>query len=144
MITGITAKLTFGNDKKKVGYVTNWTVESSREMLEINTLGSVDKEILPSLSDWSASAEGVLAFSESDANQSALISELSAGNEIAFEFVLETISDGGVEQIKSGFRSKALIESVTIDASAGELPGISISIVGTAPLEFVEYPTAAN
>lgn len=140
MITGVTAKLTLNN--AKIAYISGWSVDNSREMLEISTLGMTDKEYLPGIKDWSASAEGLLAFTDNegnDSNQKSLIESMKNGEIVKFEFVLDTVNDNGVEKIKNGFEGNALIESLSIEASAGELTKISISIVGVDELKFVEY-----
>ena len=45
--TGLTAKLTI-NDKQ-VAYISNWSVDETRDTIEITQLGSKEKEIKPSL-----------------------------------------------------------------------------------------------
>lgn len=140
MITGVTAKLTLEN--KKIAYITGWTVDNTREMLEISTLGMTDKEVLPGVKDWSASADGLLAFTDADgnnSNQKAIIDAMKNGEVVKFEFVLDTEIVNNTERIKNGFEGSALIESVSIEASASELPKISISIAGVGELLFVEY-----
>lgn len=135
MYTGITAKLTM--EDKNVAYITNWSVENTCETLELTTLGSRDKEVLPSLTDWSASAEGYASFTNSE-NSDALYKAMEEGTPIQFEFALETERVGDVEKVKSGFKGQALIESLSLKASAGEYPAVSISIVGVEPLAFIE------
>lgn len=140
MITGVTAKLTLEN--KKIAYITGWTVDNTREMLEISTLGMTDKEVLPGVKDWSASADGLLAFTDADgnnSNQKVIIDAMKNGEVVKFEFVLDTEIVNNTERIKNGFEGSALIESVSIEASASELPKISISIAGVGELLFVEY-----
>lgn len=139
MITGVTAKLTL-NDAK-IAYISGWSIDNSREMLEISTLGMTDKEFLPGVKDWSASAEGLLDFTYNggeNTNQKSIIESIKNGEIVKFEFVLDTVNDNGVEKIKNGFEGTALIESVTIEAGAGELAKISISIVGVSELKFIE------
>lgn len=140
MITGVTAKLTLGNEK--IAYITGWTVDNTREMLEIATLGMTDKEVIPGVKDWSASADGLLAFTDANSNnsnQKAIIDAMKNGEIVKFQFVLDTEIVNNIEKIKTGFEGSALIESVSIEASAGELPNISISIAGVGELAFVEY-----
>lgn len=135
MYTGITAKLTMKD--KNVAYITNWSVENTCETLELTTLGSKNKEVLPSFTDWSATAEGYASFANSN-NSDALYAAMENGEPIKFEFALETETVGEVEKVKSGFKGQALIESLSLKASAGEYPAVSISIVGVEPLEFIE------
>lgn len=140
MITGVTAKLTLGNEK--IAYITGWTVDNTREMLEIATLGMTDKEVIPGVKDWSASADGLLAFTDANSNnsnQKAIIDAMKNGEIVKFQFVLDTEIVNNIEKIKTGFEGLALIESLAIEASAGELPNISISIAGVGELAFVEY-----
>ena len=73
---GITGRLTILIDNQKnekntgnyvgtpVAYISNWSVEETRDVVEITQLGEKSKEILPSLLYWSASAEGAADFSD--------------------------------------------------------------------------------
>lgn len=138
MYTGITAKLTMKNNA--VAYITNWSVENTCETIELTMLGSEDKEVLPSFTDWSASAEGYASFTGIQSSD-VLYEAMENGVPVKFEFALETERVNDVEKVKTGFSGYALIESLSLKASAGEYPTVSISIVGVQPLEFIENVT---
>lgn len=135
MYTGITAKLTMKNNA--VAYISNWSVENTCETIELTTLGLEDKVVLPSFTDWSASAEGYASFT-GEGNSDALYEAMDSGTPVKFEFALETETVNSVEKVKTGFAGRALIESLSLKASAGEYPAVSISLVGVEPLEFIE------
>lgn len=138
MYTGITAKLTMKNNA--VAYITNWSVENTCETIELTMLGSEDKEVLPSFTDWSASAEGYASFTGIQSSD-VLYEAMENGVPVKFEFALETERVNDVEKVKTGFSGYALIESLSLKAAAGEYPTVSISIVGVQPLEFIENVT---
>lgn len=144
MISGITARLMFKSGN--VAYITNWSIDNSRELIEVNSLGNIDKEVAPGVSDWTASAEGVLAFKDGvdeTLGQAAIVKAMEDGELVSFNFVLDTKIVDNNTVPNYYFTGVAIIESVSISASVGELPNISISISGTSKLEFATPPTAA-
>jgi predicted secreted protein len=121
MYTGLTGKVTI--DGKDVAYISNWSVEDTTDIIEITTLGDVNKKKLAGPQSWSASAEGAVCFNE--ATHLELFSAKKAGKEVSVAFFL----DGNTKFLGKGF-----IESLSVDLSAEDKGNISISISGNGAL----------
>ncbi len=128
---GITGRLTILNDSQKnetstdkyvgtpVAYISNWSVEETRDVVEITMLGNKSKEIMPSLLYWSASAEGAADFT--DGAQQALRKAMVEGQLVNVRFYLDknTYLDG-----------TAYVTSFSVNISAEDKGGVSISLTG--------------
>lgn len=133
---GITGRLTILNDNQKnekttgnyvgtpVAYISNWSVEETRDVVEITQLGEKSKEILPSLLYWSASAEGAADFS--DGAQQAFRKAMTDGTPVNVRFYLdsETYLDG-----------TAYVTAFSVNISAEDKGGVSISLTGSGELK---------
>lgn len=128
MYTGLTAKLEIKTGSEAaaatVAYVSNWSVEETRDIIEVTKLGSKAKEKKPSLYSWTASAEGTVDFG-STTNQKAFRDAMIAGTPISVTFYLD-------ETVK--FSGTAYIESMSVDISAEDKGNISISLNGDGEL----------
>lgn len=128
MYTGLTAKLEIKTGSEAaaatVAYISNWSVEETRDIIEVTKLGSKAKEKKPSLYSWSASAEGTVDFG-STTNQKAFRDAMIAGTPISVTFYLD-------ETVK--FSGTAYIESMSVDISAEDKGNISISLNGDGEL----------
>ena len=128
MYTGLTAKLEIKTGSEAaaatVAYISNWSVEETRDIIEVTKLGSKAKEKKPSLYSWSASAEGTVDFG-SMTNQKAFRDAMIAGTPISVTFYLD-------ETVK--FSGTAYIESMSVDISAEDKGNISISLNGDGEL----------
>lgn len=128
MYTGLTAKLEIKTGAEAaaatVAYISNWSVEETRDIIEVTKLGSKAKEKKPSLYSWSASAEGTVDFG-STTNQKAFRDAMIAGTPISVTFYLD-------ETVK--FSGTAYIESMSVDISAEDKGNISISLNGDGEL----------
>ncbi len=128
MYTGLTAKLEIKTGSEAaaatVAYVSNWSVEETRDIIEVTKLGSKAKEKKPSLYSWTASAEGTVDFG-STTNQKAFRDAMIAGTPISVTFYLD-------ETVK--FSGSAYIESMSVDISAEDKGNISISLNGDGEL----------
>ncbi len=135
MYTGLTAKLSYVTSEVKeentvsaervIGYISNWSVEETRDTIEVTRLGQMEKEIKPSLYSWTASAEGAADFSEG--GQKELRSAMFEDKEITVKFYL----DG-----ETCLTGKAYVTSFSTDISAEDKGNVSISLTGTGKLEF--------
>ena len=128
MYTGLTAKLEIKTGSESaaatVAYISNWSVEETRDIIEVTKLGSKAKEKKPSLYSWTASAEGTVDFGTS-ANQKAFRDAMLNGTSVTVTFYLD-------ETVK--FSGTAYIESMSVDISAEDKGNISISLNGDGEL----------
>lgn len=120
--TGLTAKLTI--DGKDVAYISNWSVDETRDTIEVTELGSKHKKVLPSLLYWSASAEGTADFTTSSA-QRTIREAMVNGDEVAVKFYLDSTTY---------LEGKAVINSFSVNISAEDKGGVSISLTGSGAL----------
>lgn len=133
---GITGRLTILSDSQKnekssgnyvgtpVAYISNWSVEETRDVVEITQLGAKTKEILPTLLYWSASAEGAADFS--GGAQQALRKAMTEGTLVNVRFYLDknTYLDGS-----------AYVTAFSVNISAEDKGGVSISLTGNGGLK---------
>lgn len=120
--TGLTAKLTVGGNT--VAYISNWSVEETREAIEITKLGSMTKEIVPSLYSWTASAEGTADF-DTDTSQTAIRQAMINGEFVEVKFYLSE---------NKYMTGTALVNSFSVNISAEDKGGVSISLTGQGSL----------
>lgn len=132
MYTGLTAKLTV--DGITIGYISNWSVEETRDTIEATELGKKEKTILPSLYSWTASTEGTADFANK--GQKALREAMLGGKQIEVKFYL---SD--TDEIRHYFNGKAYVTSFSTDISADDKGNVSISLTGDGALEFADGAT---
>lgn len=124
MYTGLTAKLTINNSTTAVAYISNWSVDETRDIVEVTRLGEKTKEIAPTLYYWSASAEGMADFATPDA-QIAIREAMLAGTKIDVKFYLDN------DTYLSG---KAFVNTFSTNISAEDKGGVSISLTGSGEL----------
>jgi len=108
ILDGAAARTADGYQGTPVAYISNWSVEETRDVVEITQLGEKSKEILPSLLYWSASAEG------------------ADGTPVNVRFYLdsETYLDG-----------TAYVTAFSVNISAEDKGGVSISLTGSGELK---------
>lgn len=123
LYTGVTGyiKIGTGNDAVRVAHMSSWEVELSKDIIEVVSFGNTYKEKVPSIKDWSASADGAVDF-DTDAGQRGLVEAFENGTLLTFGFgITEDIFMEG-----TGY-----IESLTItDESDGNVT-CSISVAGS-------------
>lgn len=124
ILDGAAARTADGYQGTPVAYISNWSVEETRDVVEITQLGEKSKEILPSLLYWSASAEGAADFS--DGAQQALRKAMTDGTPVNVRFYLdsETYLDG-----------TAYVTAFSVNISAEDKGGVSISLTGSGELK---------
>lgn len=141
MYSGLTAKLSIvkGKDAQNkeilsdICYISNWSVEETRDIIEITKLGLKNKEKMPSLYSWSASADGTADFA--DDGQKQLRTAMKDGKLVNIKFYLDDGSTSGKIVYLTG---EAYIESMSIDISAEDKGNISISLSGIGELDLPE------
>lgn len=122
MYTGLTAKLKIGENT--VAYISNWSVEETRDIIEITKLGSKNKEKMPSLYSWSASADGTADFTTGSGHKE-LRDAMVAGTKVEAKFYLNDTTF---------LTGSAYVESLSMDISAEDKGNISISLSGEGDL----------
>lgn len=122
MYTGLTAKLSVGG--KDIAYISNWSVEETRDTVQVTKLGSKLKETYPTTYGWSASAAGAADFATLS-GQAELRRAMLEGREVEVKFYLSETDrlDG-----------KALVNSFSVDISAEDKGNVSISLTGCGEL----------
>lgn len=122
MYTGLTAKLTIGENT--VGYISNWSVEETRDTIEVTQIGQKNKEIYPTLCYWTASAEGTADYA-SDGSQKALRDAMIGGQAVQVKFYLNETDY---------FSGTAYVTAFSTDISAEDKGNVSISLTGSGAL----------
>jgi len=146
MYTGLTGKLTI--DNVPVAYVSNWSVDDTRELIEVSELGKKHKQKIAGQVSWTASADGTICFGTAGVTgHKALFDAMHSGSEVRCEFFLfdngkvenAPASNAGVHSkpgVNVSFCGMGLIESLSIDLSAEDKGNISISISGVDELKY--------
>lgn len=131
MYTGLNGYLKA--DGEKIAYISNWSVEETKDMLEVTSLGSdavgklAAKDKIPTLYSWSASASGAADFATGKGHRELREKMLSGGAvEVGFYLDGETVFLSGT----------AVIESMSLDISAEDKANISISLQGIGKLAY--------
>lgn len=131
--SGITAKIVVGSGEgTQVAYISNFSIEETKDILEITKLGSPTKEKIASMYSWTASADGTADF-ETDVAQTTLRNAMISGTPVTVKFYL---SDSRT------LTGEALVESMSIDLSAEDKGNISISLSGSGALTMNAAPQA--
>lgn len=137
MYTGLTAKLELkakgDSAAATVAYISNWSVEETRDVIEIVRLGEKAKEKVPAGYSWSASAEGTADFSDASA-QSKFREAMLSGDKVSVTFFLNDTTK---------LTGNAYVESFSLDISAEDKGNISISLNGDGELQ-ASFATAAQ
>lgn len=123
LYTGVTGYIKFGSGvaNQDVAHMSTWEVELSKEIVEVVSFGRSYKEKVPSIKDWSASAEGAADF-DAGAGQADLLEAFETGELLTFGFGItpEIFIEG------TGY-----IESLTISDEADGNVSVSISVAGS-------------
>ncbi|MCL2177315.1 MAG: phage tail tube protein [Firmicutes bacterium] len=129
MYTGLTGKIKIDGE---VAYISNWSVDTSREIIEVAELGKPYKKKVAGSASWSASADGTVVFGSGADSHSKLFVAMNSGEPVECEFILN-------ENASVKFTGKALIESLSVDLSAEDKGNISIALSG---IDALTHPTA--
>lgn len=124
--TGVTAKITVkeGSAEKTIGYISNWSVEEKRDIVEYTQLGVKTKGKLPSTYGWTASADGAADFETASA-QKTLRTAMLNGTAVNVKFYLDNTTF---------LTGSAYVDSLSIDISAEDKANVSISLNGIGEL----------
>ena len=119
-------KLGSGANKKIIAHMSSFSLELSTDIIEVVAFGNTYKEKIPSIMDWSASADGNCDFEEGH-TQDELVTAYNNGD-------LITIGLGITDQIF--FEGTCYIESLTIENASDDSPTISIEFAGSNAIVF--------
>ncbi|HPY88917.1 MAG TPA: hypothetical protein PLG34_13150 [Spirochaetota bacterium] len=119
LYTGVTGYIKSGTTK--LAHMSNWSLELTKEMLEVISFGNTYKEKVPSIKDWSASSDGTTDFA-STSGQKDLVDAFESGTKLTFGFGLDDYTF---------FEGDGYIESLKVENAADGKADISISIAGS-------------
>lgn len=109
-----------------LGYMNNVSLELTREVVEVMQFGAQYKEKLPAVKDWSASADGTVAFA-AGGSQHKLYQAFETGEEVTLKMAL----DASVY-----FEGKALITSLKVDGAPDDKLNINAEFAGSKGVTF--------
>lgn len=124
LYTGVTGKISIKKGEGTeidVVHMANWSVELSREIIEVISFGEEYKEKIPSIKDWSASFDGKADFAN-DGGQKELYDAFEDGTKITASFYLST---------NTFFIGDAYVESLSFTDAADGAVDTSISLAGS-------------
>lgn len=123
LYSGLTGyvKVGTGSSAKVIAHISGFDLEKSTEILEDVSFGNTYKEKVPTIKDWTASANGSVDF-DTNSGQKDLEDAFENSTALTFAFgITETIFYEGV----------GYIESLSISNEADGKAEIEISISGT-------------
>lgn len=124
LYSGVTGKLSVKKGKDAavdIVHMASWNVELSKEILEIVSFGEDYKEKVPSIKDWSASADGTADFA-TDGGQKMLLDAFESGEMLTGSFYLDE---------DTFLVGDCCVESLSIEHAADGKADISISLAGS-------------
>lgn len=122
--SGLTARVQLNN--ATIGYINNVQLDLDKDIAEIDQFGAQYKEKLPTIKNWTASADGTVAFEAGDA-QHKLYQAYESG-----EFVTLAIKlDEGVY-----FEGSALVKSLSISGEPTDALKLSVEFEGSGGVTF--------
>ena len=111
---------------KVVAHMNSFSLSQATDIIEIVSFGNAYKEKIPSIKDWTATADGHCDF-ETGKGQAELYAAYENGT-------IVTIGLGLTEDVF--FEGEAYIESLDIDSDADGSPTVSVSFAGTNGVVF--------
>jgi len=123
LYTGVTGKIAVKKGTAAavdIAHMSGWTVDLSREIIEVVSLGSDAKEKIAGIKDWTASFDGTADFATTS-GQKDLMDAYDDGSELEASFYLDD------DTFLSG---PCIIESLSISHAADGKADISISVAG--------------
>lgn len=124
LYTGVTGKISMKSGSTTavdLVHLANWSVELTKEMIEVVSFGNDYKEKVPSIKDWSASFDGSADF-EGEGSQKMLLDAFESGAKLTGSFYLDE------DTFLSG---DCYIESLTVSHAADGKADIDISVAGS-------------
>lgn len=125
LYTGVTGKISVKKGaaatETDVVHMANWSVSLSKEILEVLSFGDDYKEKVPSVKDWSASADGSADF-DAEGGQKILYDAFESGDALTGTFYLNETTF---------LKGECFVESLEISHAADGKADISISLAGS-------------
>jgi predicted secreted protein len=124
LYTGVTGKISVkkgAGTKIDVAHMSGFTLDMKKDIIESVSYGSDYKEKIPSIKDWSASADGKVDFA-TDSGQKQLLDAFEDGSVIEATFSLTATTF---------FVGDAYIESLSIKSAADGAVELSIGMAGS-------------
>lgn len=124
LYSGVTGKIAIKKGvepAKDIAHMSNFTVDLSKEIIEVISLGSDAKEKIAGVKDWTASFDGTADFAATS-GQKDLLDAYNDGSVLEASFYLDA---------DTFLMGNCLIESLSISSAADGKAEISISLSGT-------------
>jgi len=134
LYTGVTGKISISTGVSTTTYLAHmatWSVDLTKNIIEVVSFGDDYKEKIPSIKDWSASGDGKADFGSSN-GQVDLLNAFENGTKVKAAFYLDE---------NTFFTGDAYIESLTVNHAADGAGDISISLAGSGKATLT-LPTA--
>lgn len=119
LYSGKTGAILIGT--KPIAHMGSWSLELSQEIFEAVSFGNRFKEKVPTILDWSASADGVVDF-DTLSGQKDLMDAWLSGELVELKLQLDA---------KTYFVGEAIVESMSVDHAADGAGEMSISLAGS-------------
>lgn len=124
LYSGVTGKISVKkgtDDAIDIVHMASWSVELTKEIIDVVSFGDDYKEKIPSIKDWSASADGTADF-DADGGQKMLLDAFESGEKLTGSFYLDD---------DTFLVGDCYIESLSIEHAADGKADISISLAGS-------------
>ena len=122
--TGLTAKILL-NDVA-IGYMNSVSLSFEKDIIEILQFGAQYREKVPAIKNWTASAEGTVAFA-AGASQHKLYQAYESGELVTLEIMLDDVTN---------FKGQALVASLEIDGAPDDALNLSAEFEGSGATVF--------
>lgn len=117
--TGLTAQIKL--NQNLIGYMNGLELNLSKDVIEILQFGAQYKEKVPAIKNWTASAEGTVAFSAGE-SQEKLYQAFESGELVELTIMLDE---------QTNFTGKALVTSLSISGAPDDSLNISAEFEGS-------------
>ena len=122
LYTGVTGRISI--EANDLAHMANWSVDLTKDMIEVVSFGNDYKEKIPSIKDWSAACDGKVDYA-TGSGQKDLVAAFEAGTLLACIFYLD----------ESTFMTgSAYVESLSFSTAADGAADISISLAGSGAM----------
>jgi len=124
LYSGVTGKLSIEKGEgpaTDIVHMSSWSVEMTKDIIDTVSFGEDYKEKVPSIKDWSASADGSADF-DAVGGQKDLVEAFESGEKLKSSFYLDE---------DTFFVGDCYIESLSIEHAADGKADISISLAGS-------------
>lgn len=117
--TGLTARIKI--NETLIGYLNSVELSLDKDIIEILQFGAEYKEKVPAIKNWTASAEGTVAFAAGE-SQHKLYQAYESGELVDLTIMLDSVTS---------FTGKALVSSLSISGAPDDSMNISAEFEGS-------------